>query len=170
MRKYPRLLRETACDSEIPPGYSCRRAGFPAAVAPLRRAAGRCADRQPHRLHRTEAQGVAPAPGDFFNGQAGFEKPRSSLRGICAGTASRREHRVHESLVLLAIQRAIQIIVRAVQRFAVARRAKRDGLVDRLRVHDGADAVVEEQPIRARESRRYLRPARRWSAARWRQS
>src|SRR5579863_812326 len=35
---------EIACDSGSRPGYNCRRAGFPAAIAPPHTAAGQCAD------------------------------------------------------------------------------------------------------------------------------
>ena len=40
--------------------------------------------------------------------------------------------------------------------------------IDGVGVHDGADAVVEEQAVGAGEARDLARPARRWSAVRWR--
>ena len=87
---------------------------------------------------------------------------------MCAGTLSRRQQRVQERLVLRLIERTVQIIVRAVERFSVARRAKRDRHVDRFGIHNRADAVVEKQAAGACDARDLLRPARPKSAARWR--
>ena len=81
---------------------------------------------QAHRLHGTEAQGFAAAPGDFFDGQAGFEE-RSLIFWDVGGNGFGGEQRVDEALVLFAIERAIQIIVGAVERLAVARGAEGDG-------------------------------------------
>ena len=53
---------------------------------------------QPHRLHGTEAQGVAAAAGDLFDGQAGFEV-RRVVRDM-RFHALRRQQFVDEALVL----------------------------------------------------------------------
>ncbi len=105
---------------------------------------------QPHRLHRTEAQRLAPAPRELFDGQAGFEVARVVFRDM-RRDACGREQRVDEALILLAIERAIQIIVGAVERFAVARRPEGDREIDRIGFDDRADGVVEEQPLGAGE-------------------
>src|ERR1700733_12690990 len=69
---------------------------------------------EPNRLHRTEPQGFPPLPGQFFNGQARFEKSRVTLGVVfwnMRWNSLGRENRVHESLVLLSIHWAIQIVV-----------------------------------------------------------
>ena len=107
---------------------------------------------QAHGLHGAEAQRVAPAPRQLLDGQAGFEK-RRIVFGDVRGDGLRREQLVHEALVLLAVERAVQIIVRAVDRFAVARSPEGDAGIHRIGLDDGADAVVEEQPAGAGEAR-----------------
>ena len=104
---------------------------------------------QPHRLHRAEPQRLAPAPRQLLDGQAGFEEARSVVFWDVRRHGLGRENRVDESLVLLAIERAIQIIVGAVERLAVTRRAERDRKIDRIGFDDRADRVVEEQPLGA---------------------
>ena len=108
--------------------------------------------RQPHRLHRPEAQRLASAPRDLFNRQAGLEIASLVLFDM-GRHALGREHSVQERLVFGFIERAVQIVVRAVQRFAVARRPERYREIDRLGVDNRADAVVEKQPGCAGETR-----------------
>ena len=72
---------------------------------------------------------------------------------MCAVAACACQQRVHEGLVLLAVERAVQIIAGAVERFIVARGAESDGGIHAFGVHDGADGVVEVQPVRAGEPR-----------------
>ena len=105
-----------------------------------------------HRLHGAEAQRIAAAPRDLFDGQAGFEIA-DGIFGDMRGDALRREQLVDEALVLLAIERAIQVVVRAVGGFAVARRPEGDVGVHGFGVDDGADAVVKEQPLGPGEAR-----------------
>ena len=99
---------------------------------------------QPHRLHRAEAQRVAAAPRDLLDRQAGFEVAGVVL-GDVGGDAGGGQQFVDEALVLLAVERAIEIVVRIVGGLAVARGPERYRGIDRLRVHDRADAVVEVQ-------------------------
>ena len=83
-------------------------------------------------------------------------RPRSTAcrpRRCGRTTLSRCEQLVDEALVLLSIERAVQVIVGAVDRLAVARRPERDRSVDRIGIHDRADAVVEEQAVGAGEAR-----------------
>ena len=62
-----------------------------------------------------------------------------------------RQQSIEKGLVLSLIERAVQIVVGSVQRFAVARRSERYRHVDRLGIDDRADAVVEKQPLRSGE-------------------
>ena len=103
---------------------------------------------QAHRLHGTEAQCLAAAAGELFDGQAGFEERRLIFRDV-GGNGFRGEKSIDEALILFAIERAIQIIVGGIERFAVARSPERDARVDGSRVDDGADGIVEEQALGA---------------------
>ena len=105
---------------------------------------------QAHRLHGTEPQRFASAPGQLFDGQAGFEI-RRPVRFDMSRHALAGEQRINEGTVLLAVERAVDVIVGAVERPAVARRAEGDSHVNGIRFHDRADAVVEEEALRARE-------------------
>ncbi len=55
-------------------------------------------------------------------------------------------------IVLFAIEGAVEIVVGAIGGFAVARGPEGDGGVDGVGIHDGADAVVEEEPVGAGEA------------------
>ena len=146
--KYPRLLGKTHVILEADQVVAVRPQVFlPQLHYRIRTTAGARID-QPHRFHRTEAQRLAPAPRQFFDGQAGFEEARVVFRDVRRNRLG-RENRVHESLILLAIERTIQIIVGPVERLAIARRAERDRKIDRIRFDDRADRVVEEQPLGA---------------------
>lgn len=121
---------------------------------------------QPHRLHGSEAQSFAAPPRDLFNGQTSFKKRSAVLRNMSRHGVA-REQRVDKSFVLLFVERAVHVVVGPVQRLAITGCAKRDRHVDGFRVHNGADAVVEKQPLRARQSRNFVgksgareRPAR----------
>ena len=79
---------------------------------------------QTHRLHRTEPQRIRPAPRDLLDGQACLE-----IRYVVGDMRGDRLcflKRIEKALVLLLIERAIQIIVGAIERLAVTRGAKRD--------------------------------------------
>src|SRR5439155_23973269 len=105
---------------------------------------------QAHGLHRAEAQGFAAAARQLFDRQAGFEKGRPVFFDV-GGYTLACEQRVEEALVLLPVERAVKVIVGALERLAMARRTKGDALVDAVRLHNRADAVVEEQAARAGE-------------------
>src|SRR5579883_1026665 len=57
---------------------------------------------EPHRLHGTETERIAPAPRQLFDRQAGFEKGRAALLEVGSHTFRSRQL-LHEALVLLAI-------------------------------------------------------------------
>ena len=80
---------------------------------------------QSHRLHGAEAQRLAAAPRQLFDGQAGFEIRRLVFRDM-GRHALAGEQRVEEALVLLAVERAVDVVVGAVERLAVARGAEGD--------------------------------------------
>ncbi len=69
------------------------------------------------------------------------------------GHVLRVQQFVDETLVLLAVERAVEVIVGAVGGFAVARGPEGDAGVDGLGIDDGADAVVEEQAAGAGQAR-----------------
>src|SRR5471032_2657328 len=68
---------------------------------------------QPHRFHRPEAERVPAAPRNFLNRQAGFK-----ILGIVFRNVSRYGLRLQqlfdETVVLLAVERAVEVIVGAV--------------------------------------------------------
>ena len=106
---------------------------------------------QSHGLHGAEAQGVASAARNFLDGQAGLEIA-GIVFGDVGGDGVGLEQFVDEVLVLLAVERAIEIVVGAVGGFAVAGGPEGDGGIDGLGVHDGADAVVEVEAAGAGEA------------------
>src|ERR1044072_601316 len=106
---------------------------------------------QTYRLHRPEAQGVAPAPRQLFNRQARLEPAR--LLEALEGHALRRDERVVEARVLLLVHRAVEVVVAAL---AVARGAEGDLGVDRIRRDDGRDGVVEVEARAAGQARDLL--------------
>ena len=69
-----------------------------------------------------------------------------------AETESALQQLVDEVLVLLAVERAVEVVVGAVGRFAVARGPEGDVGIDGLGVDDGADAVVEVEAAGAGEA------------------
>ena len=94
---------------------------------------------------------VAAAARNLLDWQAGFEVRR--VVGNMLLHSLRCHQFIHKALVLRFRQRAIQVIARAIERLIVARRGKRNGAVDRLRIHNRADAVVEKQPVSSRDPR-----------------
>ena len=106
---------------------------------------------QAHRLHGTEAQRVAAAARDLLDRQAGLEVA-GVVFGNVGGDGVGFQQFVHEMLVLVAVERAVEVVVGAVGGFAVARRPVGDVGIDGLRIHDGADAVVEVEAAGAGEA------------------
>ena len=106
---------------------------------------------QAHRLHGTEAQRVAAAARDLLDRQAGLEVA-GVVFGNVRGDGVGLQQFVDEMLVLVAVERAIEIVVGAVGGFAVARRPEGDVGVDGFGIHDGADAVVEIEAAGAGEA------------------
>src|ERR1051326_9095379 len=100
------------------------------------------------RLHRPEAQRVAPAPREFFERQTRLEPAR--LLEALQGHALRRDERVVEARVLLLVHRAVEVVVASL---AVARRAEGDLGVDGIGSDYRRDGVVEVKPRAAREAR-----------------
>src|SRR5438270_13641491 len=78
-----------------------------------------------HGFHRPEAQRVAPAPREFFDGETRLEPAR--LLEALQRDALRRDERVVEARVLFFIHRAVEVVVAAL---AVARGAEGDLRVD----------------------------------------
>ena len=103
-----------------------------------------------HGLHGAEAQRVAAAARQFLDGQAGLEVRRRVLRDVRRRRLA-LEQRIHEALVLFAVERAVQVVVRAAGGLAVARSPEGDRGVHGFGVHDGADGVVEVEAPGARE-------------------
>src|SRR5579885_3247628 len=66
---------------------------------------------QAHRLHRPEAQRVAPAAREFFERQTSLEPAR--LLEALQGYALRRDERVVEARVLFLRHRAVEVVVAA---------------------------------------------------------
>ncbi len=108
-----------------------------------------------HGLHRTEAERVAAAAGDLLDGEAGLEVA-GVVFGDVGGDGVGLEELVDEVLVLVAVERAVEVVVGAVGGFAVARGPPGDGGVDGLGVDDGADAVVEVEAAGAGEAGDFL--------------
>ena len=109
-----------------------------------------------HRLHGAEAQCVAPAPRQLFDRQARLEEGRPLLVDV-RRDALRLQQFVDEAFVLLAVERTVQVVVGSVGRLAVARGPECEAGIDRIGFDDGADAVEEEQAVRACEPRDLLR-------------
>src|SRR5262245_49023579 len=82
------------------------------------RTAARARIGQTDRLHRTESQGIASAANQFLDGQAGFEVLDVVFRNMSRNVPSIQKG-VDESIVLALIERAVQIVVGAVDRLAV---------------------------------------------------
>jgi hypothetical protein len=96
------------------------------------------------RLHRAVGERVAPAPGHLLDRQTPLEVERGLERVERHGVG--REQRRDERLVARAIERQVEIIARPV---LVARGAERNVHVDRVRVHDRRQRVVEVQVLLA---------------------
>ncbi len=100
---------------------------FLAQAARRRRGGGRCADRSgpPASWGRSaECRGRA-APALRWAGR--LRNSGVSSSGMCGGNGVGAEQRVDEAVVLVAIERAVQIVVGAVDGFAVARGPEGDG-------------------------------------------
>ena len=110
---------------------------------------------QAHRLHGAEAQRVAAAARDLLDRQAGLEVA-GIVFGNVGGDGIGLQQLIDEMLVLVAIERAVEVVVGAVGGFAVARRPVGDGGVDGFGIDDGADAVVEIEAAGAGEARDLL--------------
>ena len=108
-----------------------------------------------HGFHGAEAQGVAAAAGDFLDGEAGLEVARVVF-GNVGGDGVGLEQLVHEMLVLIAVERAVQVVVGTVGGFAVARGPVGDAGVNGIGSHDGADAVVEVEAAASGEAADFL--------------
>ena len=87
---------------------------------------------QAHRLHRAEAQGVAAAARDLLDRQAGLEVA-GVVFGNVGGDGLGLQQLVDEVLVLVAVERAVEIVVGAVGGFAVARGPEGDRGIDASR-------------------------------------
>ena len=99
-------------------------------TAPPRTDAGRYVDpSDPSASSDRRRNEVASAPSELLNGQASFEERRLIFRDV-RGNGVGCEKRIKEPLELLAIERAIQIIVRGVDLLAVARGSERNREVD----------------------------------------
>lgn len=106
---------------------------------------------KPRRLHRPKPQGLPASPRQLFHRQTSLKERRIRVvLGNVEWHALPSEQRVHKPLVLFLVQRAVEVIVGAVNGFAPPRRRKRDLCVDRFSVHNRAYRIVEEQPPRAR--------------------
>jgi hypothetical protein len=82
-----------------------------------------------HWLHRAKAQRIAAAAGNLLNGKATFEEGClvfGNVRLIELGF----EDDCDKSLILLFIEGAIDVVVGAIQRFAVARGTESDRHID----------------------------------------
>ena len=101
---------------------------------------------QAHGFHGAEAQRIAAAARQFFDGQAGFEIRRAVLLDV-SRHGLRFQQFIDEAVVLLAVEGAVQIVGGAIRRFSVARGPERGFHVHRIGFDDGADAVIEEQPV-----------------------
>src|SRR5206468_2741710 len=99
---------------------------------------------QSRRLHRPEAKSILASPGSLFDGQAAFEVRRFVFLDMWL-VGFRPQQRFDERLVLLFVEWAIDVIVRAVEGFAIARCTERKRHVDGIGSNDGADAVVKEE-------------------------
>ena len=108
-----------------------------------------------HRLHGAEAQRVAAAARDLLDRQAGLEVA-GVVFGNVGGDGVGLQQLVDEMLVLVAVERAVEVVVGAVGGFAVARGPEGDVGIDGLGIHDGADAVVEIEAAGAGEARDLL--------------
>ena len=113
------------------------------------------------RLHRAVRERVAPAPRHLLHGKTALEVERGFERVQRNGVG--REQRLHERLVARAVERQIQIVAGSV---VVARGAKRHLHVDRVRVHDRRERIVEIQVLLAEHALEILREATRGERAR----
>ena len=104
---------------------------------------------QSHGLHRSEAQGVDAALGDFLNWQAALKVV--GFVELVSGVLPCRRQGLIEPGVLFLAERAIDVVIRPVHRVAVARRPKRDVHIDGFGIDDRADRIVKEEPLAARE-------------------
>ena len=99
---------------------------------------------QTDRLHRAKAQGVAPATGQLFDGEAGF-KVTCVLEGVQLYFFGGK-NRIDKLFVVVFRQRTVQVVFASL---AVARSAEDSGFVQSGRVHNRTDGVVKIQMRRA---------------------
>ncbi len=107
---------------------------------------------QSHRLHGPEAQRLPPPPRQFLDRQAGFEERRAVLCNV-RGDGLGLQQRVDETLVLIAVQRAIQIVAGRIHRLAVARSPESYARVHRIGVDNRADGIVKVEAFGAGQAR-----------------
>ena len=100
--------------------------------------------RQPDRLHRPVPQRLAAALGHHLDRQAAVEIGRRRLPLLEARLVA-GEQRVDEALVLLAVERAVDVVGAGAARagLVVARLEPGDVHVDRVAVDDRRDGVEE---------------------------
>ena len=105
---------------------------------------------QAHRFHGAKAQGIASAPGDFFDRQARFE-----IRDVVGHVrihGMRRHQLIDEVFVFRLVERTVQVVAGAVEGLVVAGRREGDGAVDGVSVDNRADAVVKKEAVRTRKA------------------
>ncbi len=79
-----------------------------------------------------------------------------------AVTVLRAQQFIDEALVLLAVERAVQVIVGAIGGLAVAGGPEGNAGIDGFGIDDGADAVVEEETAGAGEAGDFFGQSARW--------
>ena len=117
---------------------------------------------QAHRLHRAEAQGLAPARRHHLDGQAAVEIGRARFPFLEFGLVARQQ-RIDEGLVLRAVERAVDVVGAVAGRAAlvVARLEPGHIEIDALAMDDGRDGIEESQRIFAAKRADRLGQARR---------
>src|SRR5215475_3692927 len=99
---------------------------------------------EPDRLHRPEAQSVAPAPRYLFYRQTALEELLFILGHVAHALVRldflRRHQRVIKPVVLLLRHRTVDVVVASL---AVARRPEDDVVIDRFAVDDRRNRVEE---------------------------
>ena len=98
---------------------------------------------QPDGPHRAKAEGVVAAPGDDFYRQAALKELRAGLLEVAQLDLLGLAEGADEARVLLAGQRAVDVVALIFLPPVVAAGAKRLAHVDRLGLDDGAERVEE---------------------------
>ena len=100
---------------------------------------------QPNRLHRTVSERIAPAPRHLLHRQAALEEE------LCLVAMKRNrlggQKRGHEPLVAFSIQRDVEVVALTLGVVLVARGAKHDAVIDRVRIECGRDRIVEVEVL-----------------------